>query len=209
MRLFEQYAPTDWSDVVGQDAIVKKVLCLKRRGLAGRAYWISGRSGQGKSTIAWLIAHDIADDMSIYEHDARTMTAHQISELERQSRQPRIGKGGVVHLVNESHGLDAECRDQLLVTLDTGRIPKHAAWIFTTTEQQKMLIKANPLLSRCHEFSLANDPPYTAFAKRCQQIAIAESLDGKPFTAYEQLAVDTYCNMRTMLERIEQGDMLD
>ena len=54
--LFEQYRPRAWSDVVGQDKIVARIQLLAKRGLAGRAYWLSGQSGTGKTSIARLIA---------------------------------------------------------------------------------------------------------------------------------------------------------
>ena len=50
MQLTEQYRPRTWGDVVGQDKIVQRVRALSKRGLAGRAYWLSGQSGTGKSS---------------------------------------------------------------------------------------------------------------------------------------------------------------
>jgi DNA-binding NtrC family response regulator len=52
MQLTEKYRPATWSDVVGQDKIVGRIRQLAQRGLAGRAYWITGQSGTGKTTIA-------------------------------------------------------------------------------------------------------------------------------------------------------------
>ena len=48
-QLAEQYRPRTFADVVGQDKALAKIRTLARRGLAGRAYWISGQSGTGKS----------------------------------------------------------------------------------------------------------------------------------------------------------------
>jgi DNA polymerase III gamma/tau subunit len=53
--LTEKYRPQAWSDVVGQDKTVNRILALRERGLAGRAFFISGQSGTGKTTIARLI----------------------------------------------------------------------------------------------------------------------------------------------------------
>jgi len=50
MQLTEQYRPTMWSEVVGQDKIVSRIQALAKRGLTGRAYWLSGQSGTGKTT---------------------------------------------------------------------------------------------------------------------------------------------------------------
>ena len=45
MQLHEQYRPSCWSEVVGQDKAIKKVKLLIERGLGGRAFFISGQRG--------------------------------------------------------------------------------------------------------------------------------------------------------------------
>ncbi len=65
--LSEQYRPQTWSDVVGQDKAIARIAALRRRGLAGRAFWITGQSGTGKTTIARLIAGEISDPSCIIE----------------------------------------------------------------------------------------------------------------------------------------------
>ncbi len=41
--LTEHYRPHSWGDVVGQDKVINRLLALRKRGLAGRAYWLSGQ----------------------------------------------------------------------------------------------------------------------------------------------------------------------
>ncbi|NQU20173.1 MAG: hypothetical protein HQ567_02745, partial [Candidatus Nealsonbacteria bacterium] len=65
--LYEQYRPREWSEVVGQDKIIAKIARLRKRGLAGRAYWLSGQSGTGKSTTARILAAEIASEWCIEE----------------------------------------------------------------------------------------------------------------------------------------------
>ena len=43
--LFEQYRPSTWSDVIGQAKALRKLDVIRRRGLAGKVYWITGQSG--------------------------------------------------------------------------------------------------------------------------------------------------------------------
>lgn len=68
--LSEEYRAHTWSDVVGQDKAIARIAALWQRGLAGRAFWITGQSGTGKTTIARLICGEIADPTCIIEIDA-------------------------------------------------------------------------------------------------------------------------------------------
>ena len=61
MQLTERYRPADWPEVVGQDKAVQRLRALAMRGLGGRAYWLSGQSGTGKTTIACLIGAELAE----------------------------------------------------------------------------------------------------------------------------------------------------
>jgi len=48
-----------------------------------------------------------------------------------------------------------------------------------------------------------------AFAKRAQEIAQAEGLDGKPLPAYLELVRQNRNNMRAVLQAIQLGEMMD
>ena len=86
MQLHEQYRPTTWADVVGQDKIVAKIHALARRGLAGRAFWLSGQSGTGKTSLSRLIAAEVADEFCIEEIDAGDLTLDRLRDLERDRK---------------------------------------------------------------------------------------------------------------------------
>jgi replication-associated recombination protein RarA len=81
--LCEQYHPKAWSDIVGQDRVVRQVELIRRRNgcLVGRNYWISGLSGTGKSTMADLIAREAADDVCIHELVGREIGVKDIKDL--------------------------------------------------------------------------------------------------------------------------------
>src|SRR6266446_1376601 len=73
--LWERERPRSWEQVIGQEKVIRQLRRLEgRTGLSGRAYWLSGQSGTGKTTIARLIAAAVADDFSIKEVDAGDCT---------------------------------------------------------------------------------------------------------------------------------------
>ena len=211
MQLYAKYRPRRLAQVIGQDKALEVLSRLRAAGgLAGRVYWISGRTGTGKTTIAQCIARELADEFGIEETDAQGLMPSDVDAMEKGWHFYGWGKGGRVFIINEAHGLRADTIRKLLTALE--RIPAHVCVIFTTTfEGEERLfdgqIDAHPLLSRCDVLALNTQGLAGVFSRLAQGIARREGLNGRPIADYLKLARSAKNNLREMLQRVGQGEM--
>lgn len=214
MRLYEKYRPRTLRDVVGHEKQVRRLQAILKRGRhAGRAFWISGQSGTGKTTIARILAASLAEPHAIQEIDGGEATASWWREVGDTWSQRSIGeaKSGRAYIVNEAHRMRADAISAANVALE--RQPDHVVVVFTTSvasgrifEEEKM--DSGMLLSRCVRVALSRRDLAAPFAARVHEIAECEGLNGQPKERYLKLARDCGNNLRAMLSAVDSLELL-
>lgn len=210
--LHEKVRPKTWSEIVAQSDAVTVLKRLETNGgLGGKHYWINGKSGTGKTTLARIVASKVSDDWYTEEMDASELSMSKLREIEENAHYKPMSCESRCFIVNEAHGLRQNVIRKLLVMLERVRF---VVFIFTTSTEGQLRfentqIDSSPLLSRCLLVSLSMRDLCKPFAVHVKAIAEREGLDGKPVAAYERLLKDCGNNLRMAIEAIEAGRMLD
>ena len=210
--LAETYRPKIWDEVIAQDKAVSILKAFENRGkLSGRAYWIAGKSGTGKTTIARIIANKVASGYCITEMDAQRVMPSNIQEWTLDQHYVPMGSNGRCYIINEAHGLRKDTIRALLTFLET--LAQFTTVIFTTTSEAQEnffdeAIDSDPLLSRCILVPITSQRLAKPFAEKARFIAQKEGLDGQPIEAYLRLVNKHKSNFRGVLQSIESGVML-
>ena len=206
--LFESARPQTWAEVAGQTKAVAQVQRVLKRGWGGRAWWIAGPSGQGKTTIARLIAQDGANPWATWEIDAQDCTLDFVRDMVDDGFAMRsLGAGGKCWIINEAQGMRAPIAERFLTALEA--MPDHCCVIFTTSRPMQVDLfgvdhDAAPLYSRCVVVKL-EDTAQTrlALAKRARAVAMAADMDGLPEEMYLYALNACHGNLRALLQRVE------
>lgn len=193
--LARKYRPRLFSDLIGQEAMVRTLTNAFETGRVAHAFMLTGVRGVGKTTTARLLARAL--NYSREDHDAASMQLDppgdfcaaimagnhpDVLELDAASRtgvaDMRELLDGVryspvsarhkVYIIDEVHMLSTASFNALLKTLEEP--PPHVKFIFATTEIRKVPIT---VLSRCQRFDLKRLDS-EALAKHLAKIADKE-----------------------------------
>lgn len=172
--LARKWRPKTFSDLVGQEHVVKALQNALDEGRLHHAYLLTGTRGVGKTTIARILAKslncenaqhgepcgvcesctqiDAGRYVDLLEIDAASNTGiDNIREvLENAQYAPTAGKYKV-YIIDEVHMLSKSAFNAMLKTLEEP--PEHVKFILATTDPHKVPVT---VLSRCLQFVLRN-----------------------------------------------------
>lgn len=149
ISLYRKYRPQNFSEVLGQDAIVKSLESSLKSGAISHAYLFAGSRGTGKTSIARIFAKELGTSPNdIYEIDAASNNGvDEMRELTSGISTLPFDSKYKVYILDEVHMLSKSSFNALLKTLEEP--PAHVIFILATTELHKVL---DTVKSRCQVF---------------------------------------------------------
>lgn len=202
--LARKYRPADFSELKGQDALVRVITNAIVQDKLPNAYLLTGIRGVGKTTVARIIAKTIncsnlqnmipcgvcqnclamssASHPDIIELDAASRTGvNDIRDIIESTKfSPVLGRYKI-YIIDEIHMLSTSAFNALLKTLEEP--PEHLLFIFATTEFRKIPLT---IISRCQKFDLCRlsiDKITEHLASICAKEGIRYTIDGLKFIA--------------------------
>ena len=176
--LARKYRPSNFDDLIGQEAMVRTVSNAFETGRSPQAWILTGVRGVGKTTTARILAralnYEKADGsvkgptihmpdlgvncqaimesrhMDVLEMDAASHTGvDDVRQINDSVRYAPASARYKVYIIDEVHMLSTAAFNAFLKTLEEP--PEHAKFVFATTEIRKVPVT---VLSRCQRFDL-------------------------------------------------------
>ena len=196
--LYREWRPKNFSQMVGQKAIIETLRNQVVSGRIAHAYLFCGSRGTGKTSTAKILAKAInclspengdpcghcdnclrmenEETLDIIEIDAASNNGvNEIRDLRDTVKYPpQFGKYKV-YIIDEVHMLTASAFNALLKTLEEP--PAHIVFILATTEPQKL---PETILSRCQRFDFGriSIPEITGRLREAVEGSGAKATDG-------------------------------
>ena len=178
-----KYRPSKFSELIGQDLMVKTIQNAIQMKRVANAYLLTGVRGVGKTTTARIIAKSLncisidennenfqescgkcenclsiseSRSVDVFEMDAASRTGiSDIRELIEGVQYAPVSSKYKIYIIDEVHMLSTAAFNGLLKTLEEP--PAHVKFIFATTEVRKI---PTTILSRCQRYDLKRvEPP--------------------------------------------------
>ncbi|HEY4192790.1 MAG TPA: DNA polymerase III subunit gamma/tau, partial [Mesorhizobium sp.] len=174
--LARKYRPANFSELIGQEPMVRTLTNAFSTGRIAQAWMLTGVRGVGKTTTARILARALnyktatidqpsvdltvpgehcqaimeGRHVDVIEMDAASHTGiDDIRDIIERVRYAPVSARYKVYIIDEVHMLSNQAFNGLLKTLEEP--PPHVKFIFATTEIRKVPIT---VLSRCQRFDL-------------------------------------------------------
>ena len=219
--LARKWRPKSFSELTGQDHVVKALTNALERQRLHHAYLFTGTRGVGKTTIARILAKALNCESGItatpcgkcgacieidggrfvdlIELDAASNTqVDSMRELlENALYAPTYGRYKV-YIIDEVHMLSKSAFNAMLKTLEEP--PDHVKFVLATTDPQKIPVT---VLSRCLQFNLKQIPP-SLIANHLTHVLEQEQISGDAMST-QLLARAAQGSMRDALSMLDQA----
>ena len=226
LALARSWRPKTFSELIGQDHVVKALTHALDQGRLHHAWLFTGTRGVGKTTISRIIAKalnctgedgqgkmtsepcgkcpacmeiDAGRFVDYIEMDAASNRGVDdiASLLEKAAYAPSSGRYKV-YMIDEVHMLTNHAFNAMLKTLEEP--PEHVRFILATTDPQKIPVT---ILSRCLQFNL-KQMPVPLIVEHLEKVLAAEKVDYE-VNALRVLAKAAQGSMRDALSLTDQA----
>lgn len=200
-----KHRPRDWTGYVESSPDVGKFRKTLESGrFNGGAILIQGPSSSGKTTLAEIIVHALADDHT--EINGANCTVDKVREIARGfAFKPMFGNEWRAIVVNECQSMTDKAVECWLDVLD--HLPPKWVIVFTTTEDCRKLFAefGEAFTSRCKRIVLQR-PAEADAVGRLRAIADAEKIEATDWQLAELLKREGR-NLRACIQKLEDADL--
>jgi DNA polymerase-3 subunit gamma/tau len=197
--LYRKYRPKNFTEVLGQEHVVKVLKGSLEQKNIGHAYLFAGSRGTGKTSLARIFASEIGTkNRDLHEIDAASNRGvDDIRALREEVHILPFESSHKVYIVDEVHMLTKEAFNALLKTLEEP--PKHVVFILATTELEKL---PDTIISRCQTFTFKK-PSVEILKKMLIKVATSEGFEMESSSA-ELIALLASGSFRDALGYLQQ-----